>query len=195
MTHAPLPHRAGTPHGPAQAGVVDFLERSERIAPDEVAPDMSRLAERVRNLMNLQHGCSLLLPLGGRFFDAVVTASGPEGRAVVELLDEIQHLPGHRPDACSPVIEDPERQWLIWLVPPGTHATWGPHRYGTCLGAPYELALPPMRQTEPPGPYWLRPCRGDRLVPPWPLADLLDRFRPGPIPHEQLLGTFLRTIS
>ncbi|MCX5182627.1 hypothetical protein [Streptomyces sp. NBC_00268] len=145
--------------------------------------------------MSLQQGRVLQLPLGGHFFDIVVTASCPEAYAVVSLMDEVQHAGGGRPDACGPVIEDPERQWLIWLVPPGARESWAPHRYGMCLGSPHQLALPPMTQAEPPGPYWLRPCRGDRLVPPAPLRDFLDRFQPGPIPHEELLGNVLSTIS
>ncbi|MFF0191176.1 hypothetical protein [Streptomyces sp. NPDC005244] len=52
-----------------------------------------------------------------------------------------------------------------------------------------------MTQTEPPGPYWLRPCRGDRLVPHHPLSDFLGRFKPGPVPHEELLGQFVSSIS
>ncbi|MFG2257263.1 hypothetical protein [Streptomyces mirabilis] len=197
MTRTPLPQRPSTWRSSAPAAGVDFTVRGEDIAPEDVAPDMRDLAARVRSLADLQRGAPLQLPLGGRFFDVVVTASGPEAYAVVSLMDEVQHVPGQRAAApsCGPVIEDPERGWLIWLVPPGTHAVWEPLRYGTCLGAPYELALPPIAQTEPPGPYWLRPCRGDRLVPHWPLRDFLDRFQPGPIPHEELLGRFLSTIS
>ena len=171
--------------------------RDQSIAPADVASDMGDLAARVRNLMALQRGGPLQLPLGGRFFDVVVTASGPEAYAVMRLMDDLQRVPGPRltAPACGPVIEDPERRWLLWLVPPGTHAVWEPNRYGTCLGAPYELALPPIAQTDPPGPYWLRQCRGDRLVPHWPLHDFLRRFQPGPIPHEELLGNVLSTIS
>ncbi|WP_432190287.1 hypothetical protein [Streptomyces sp. Tue6028] len=174
---------------------VNFTVRGQSVAKADAAPDMRDLAARVRNLMALQQGRVLQLPLGGRFFDIVVTAAGPEAYAVVDLMDEVQHSGGERPDACGPVIEDPERNWLIWLVPPGTQQVWAPHRYGICLGQPYELALPPITQTEPPGPYWYRPCRGDRLVPPGPLCDLLSRFQPGPIPHEELLGNILSTIS
>ncbi|MEU1203523.1 hypothetical protein ABZ446_46045 [Streptomyces sp. NPDC005813] len=195
VTRTPLPQRETTAgrHGPA-AGA-DFTVRGQHVAPADVAPDMHDLAARVRSLMALQQGRILQLRLGGRFFDAVVTASGPEAYAVVDLMDEVQHVGGEQPDACGPVIEDPERNWLIWLVPPGTSDHWKPHRYGTCLGQPYELALPPITQTEPPGPYWYRPCRGDRLVPPGPLHEILNRFRPGPIPHEELLGNILSTIS
>ncbi|MGW3633474.1 hypothetical protein ACWD7F_25520 [Streptomyces sp. NPDC005122] len=158
---------------------------------------MHDLATRVRSLMDLKRGAPQQLPLGGRFFDIVVTASGPQAHAVVRLLDEVQRISGSRPDtpACGPVIEDPERGWLIWLVPPGTRDDWQPLRYGMCLSAPYVLALPPLDQTEPPGPYWLRPCRGDRLVPRWPLRDYLDQFRPGPTPHEEILANVLCTIS
>lgn len=197
MTRTPLPHRPASWNGRAPAARAEFTSRSQVIAPEDVAPDMHDLAARVRNLMDLHRGAPLKLPLGGHFFDIVVTANGPEAYAVMSLLDEVQHVPGRRTGvpSCGPVIEDHERGWLIWLVPPGTHAVWEPHRYGTCLGAPYELALPALTQTEPPGPYWLRPCRGDRLVPHHPLRDFLDRFQPGPIPHEELLGRFVSSIS
>jgi hypothetical protein len=194
MTPAPLPQRAAQPlrRGP---GSVDFRPTLDA-APEDVAQDMSDLAARVRNLMDLQHGNPFRLPLGGQFFDAVVTASGPQAHAVMDLMDEVQRLRGARSDtpACGPVIADPEQDLLIWLVPPGTHAIWD-NSYGICRGAPHELTLPPLQRTQPPGPYWLRPCRGDRLVPHWPLADLLDRFKPGPIPHEELLGESLSTSS
>ncbi|MFF3617491.1 hypothetical protein [Streptomyces sp. NPDC002580] len=197
MTRTPLPQRAQRWHGSTPADRVEFTARTETIAAGDVAPDMHGLASRVRNLMDLQRGAPLTLPLGGRFFDIVVTAAGPEAYAAVRLMDDVQRVRGARPGiaACGPVIEDPERDWLIWLVPPGTHETWEPHGSATCLGAPYELALPPLRQTKPPGPYWLRPCRGDRLVPPLPLADFLDRFQPGPIPYEELRGMFLSAVS
>ncbi|MFE2136471.1 hypothetical protein ACFW9X_25350, partial [Streptomyces sp. NPDC059466] len=80
-------------------------------------------------------------------------------------------------------------------VPPGTHAVWEPHPYAMCLGAPNELVLPAMAHTEPPGSFWLRPCRGDRLVPRWPLRDALDKFRPAPTPHERVLADILCTTS
>ncbi|WP_435224268.1 hypothetical protein [Streptomyces sp. Tue6028] len=195
MTRTPLPQRVPTTGLMGPAADVEFTVRGQQIAKADVAPDMHDLAARIRNLMALQQGRILQLPLGGRFFDIVITAAGPEAYAVVDLMDEVQHTRGERPDACGPVIDDPERNWLIWLVPPGTSDNWEPHRYGTCLGRPYELALPPITQTEPPGPYWYRPCRSDRLVPPGPLRDFLNRFRPGPIPHEELLGAILSTIS
>jgi len=156
---------------------------------------MGDLAARVRSLMALQQQRVLQLPLGGRFFDIVVTGSGPEAYAVMTLMDEIQNTGEGAPDACGPVIEDPERSWLIWLVPPGTSERWVPHRYAMCLGRPHHIALPALTQGEPPGPYWLRPCRGDRLVPPAPLRELLDQFQPAPVPHETLLGAVLSTIS
>jgi hypothetical protein len=191
-----LPHRpVETDRRRPEVAPVGFTPTNETIDPATIAPDMGDLAARVRSLMALQEQQVLQLPLGGSLFDIVVTASGPEGYAVVKLMDEIQRADGDPPDACGPVIEDPERSWLIWLVPPGTSAQWAPHRYATCLGRPYHAALPPTTVTEPPGPYWLRPCRGDRLVPPKALRNLLDQFRPTPAPHETLLGTVLSTIS
>ncbi|MEU8951623.1 hypothetical protein [Streptomyces sp. NPDC048489] len=195
MNLTPLPQRERKfGSGP---GHVAFGSTSLVIEPEDVAQDMHHLAARVRNLMDLQRGTALKLPLGGSFFDIVVTAAGPAAASAVRLMDEIQRIPGARPTApaCGPVIADPEHDWLIWLVPPGTHAVWEPNRWGTCLGAPYELVLPAMAHTEPPGPYWLRPCRGDRLVPRLPLWDALDQFRPGPIPAEELLGHLLSTTS
>ncbi|MFF7975782.1 hypothetical protein [Streptomyces sp. NPDC007905] len=160
-----------------------------------MASDMGDLAARVRSLMALQQQRVLQLPLGGRFFDIVVTAGGPQAYAAMRVLDGIQHMGDEQLDACGPVIEDPHRSWLIWLVPPGTSEQWGAHRHALCLGRAHHIALPAMTTTEPPGPYWLRPCRRDRLVPPAALGQLLDQFRPGPAPHETLLGSVLSTIA
>jgi hypothetical protein len=180
---------------PATAPGVGFTRTRDVIDPAAVAPDMRDLATRVRALMALQSHQVLQLPLGGRFFDIVLTASGPQAYAAMAVMDAVQQSGDERADACGPVIEDPQRSWLIWLVPPGTSERWTPHRYGTCLGRPHHLALPAITATEPPGPYWRRPCRGDRLVPPTALRQLLDQFQPGPVPHEKLLGSMLRTIS
>ncbi|MFJ9718169.1 hypothetical protein ACIRPQ_19860 [Streptomyces sp. NPDC101213] len=177
------------------AALVGFTRTIETIDPRSAAPDMGDLASRVRALMDLQQQNVLKLPLGGHFFDIVVTASGPQAYAAMSILDGIQHSGEERADACGPVIEDPSRSWLIWLVPPGTSERWEPHRYATCLGRPHTVALPATTTTEPPGPYWRRPCRGDRLVPPTALRQLLDQFQPGPAPHETLLGAMLSTIS
>ncbi|MER6678147.1 hypothetical protein [Streptomyces sp. NPDC000983] len=195
MSHAGLPQRMPSRRGSRPAPRVDFTPQD--IAAGPVPQGMGDLATRVRSLLDLQRGAPPTLPLGGALFDIVVTASGAKAYAAVSVMDEIQRSPGARPDAraCGPVIEDPEHGRLIWLVPPGTRERWKPHRYATCLSSPYLLALPPLDRTEPPGPYWLRPCRSDRLVPPTPLADFLARFRPGPVPHEELLGTSLSTIS
>ncbi|MET9735848.1 hypothetical protein ABZZ79_36060 [Streptomyces sp. NPDC006458] len=172
-----------------------FTTSTGTFHPQQAAPDMSDLAARVRSLMALQQQHVLQLPLGGRFFDIVVTAGGTQAYAALTVMDAIQHTGDDQPDACGPVIEDPHRSWLIWLVPPGTSEHWAPHRHALCLGHPHHIALPPMTTTEPPGPYWLRPCRGDRLVPPTALRQLLDQFQPGPPPHETLLGTVLSTIA
>ncbi|MEW2305368.1 hypothetical protein AB0958_36365 [Streptomyces sp. NPDC006655] len=175
------------------AGPARFTTNSDTVAASQVATDMGDLAHRVRSLMALQNGHVAQLPLGGRFFDIVITANGPDAYGAVRELDSIQHSGNERADACGPVIEDTRRGWYIWLVPPGTSDTWTPNRYAVCLGRPYSLSLPAMTAAEPPGPYWLRPCRGDRLVPPTALRDLLDQFRPGPVPHETLLGSVLST--
>ncbi|MFJ5780391.1 hypothetical protein [Streptomyces sp. NPDC093094] len=191
-----LPRRTATPGrtlpDPAPAG---FTPTTGTLDPRHIAPDMADLAARVRSLMALQQQDVLQLPLGGHLFDIVVTASGPQAHAAVAVMDGIQHTSDEQPDACGPVIEDPHRSWLIWLVPPGTSDHWTPHRHALCLGRPHHLALPPVSATEPPGPYWLRPCRGDRLVPPTALRQLLDQFQPGPAPHETLLASVLGTIA
>ncbi|MEU5181125.1 hypothetical protein AB0G49_13845 [Streptomyces longwoodensis] len=191
-----LPRRATDPRqAPAAAAPVGFALSHETIDPRDVAPDMADLASRLRALMALQQQQVLQLPLGGHFFDIVITTSGPQAYAAMNVMDTIQHSGNERADACGPVIEDPQRSWLIWLVPPGTSERWAPHRYATCLGRPYSIALPAITATEPPGPYWRRPCRGDRLVPPTALRELLDQFQPGPAPHEAVLGSMLSSIS
>ncbi|MFE1437105.1 hypothetical protein [Streptomyces sp. NPDC058739] len=191
-----LPRRKTDPDRPLpDAAPAGFTTSTGTVDPQHVAHDMSDLAARVRSLMALQQQHILQLPLGGRFFDIVVTAAGPQAYATMAVMDGIQHAGDDRPDACGPVIEDPHRSWLLWLVPPGTSEQWAPHRHALCLGHPHRIALPPMTTTEPPGPYWLRPCRGDRLVPPSALRQLLDQFQPGPPPHETLLGTVLSNIS
>ncbi|WP_189711843.1 hypothetical protein [Streptomyces phaeofaciens] len=147
---------------------------------------MSDLAGRIRNLMALQQGQATRIPLGGALFDIVVTANGIDAYTAVTRMDEVQRERGGPISACGPVIEDRDQECLFWLVPPGTSQTWGPHLYGVCLGSPHQITLPAMACTEPPEPYWLRPLRGDRLVPPGPLGDLLAQHRPGPVPHESL---------
>lgn len=77
----------------------------------------------------------------------MITAGGPEAYGVVAVLDEIQQTgQTDGPDACGPVIEDPERGWLIWLVLPGTSAQWAPDRYGACLGRPARSPCHPCRK-------------------------------------------------
>ncbi|WP_367575256.1 hypothetical protein [Streptomyces griseoaurantiacus] len=177
------------------AAPVGFLENAGTVAPEQVATDMGDLASRVRALMALQQQSVLTLPLGGHFFDVVLTASGAQAHAAVAVMDGIQRSRSEQGAACGPVVEDPHRSWLIWLVPPGTSDQWQPHRYATCLGRPHSLALPAVTATKPPGPYWLRPFRGDRLVPVAALRSLLDQCRPGPAPYEAVIGSMLTTIS
>lgn len=191
---AQLPRRGVAAGRPLPAAApAGFTTSSDTVDASQVASDMGDLAHRVRSLMALQSGQTAQLPLGGRFFDIVITANGPDAYSAVRVLDSIQHSGAERADACGPVIEDTRRGWYIWLVPPGTSDRWEPHRYGMCLGRPYSLALPALTAAEPPGPYWLRPCRGDRLVPAAALREQLDLFQPGPVPHETLLGSVLRS--
>ncbi|MEU6475319.1 hypothetical protein ABZ858_00235 [Streptomyces sp. NPDC047017] len=193
MTTTQLPRRASKVAEPRPAPAAAF-NGTQLSAPREPAADMTSLAERVRHLMNLTNGRQLTLPLGGGYFDVVVTASGAEAHGIVTVLDEVQRTSGDSPDACGPVIEDPERGWLIWLVPPGTADCWEPHRFASCLGAPHQLTLPSMHQSDPPGAFWLRRMRSDRLIPPGPLRNLLAQFQPGPVPHETLLSSALNAI-
>ncbi|MFE9770658.1 hypothetical protein ACFYOV_03030 [Streptomyces sp. NPDC005931] len=195
MTTTQLPRRDSKVDQRRPAPEVHFNEPLLRGVPREPAADMGTLADRIRRLMALSTGQQLTIPLGGQYFDIVVTANGPAAYGVMRLMDEIQRSPGDAPDACGPVIEDPQRGWLIWLVPPGTGDQWAPHRFAMCLGRPHQLALPPLDQREPPGPYWLRRCRSDRLVPSGPLRDHLNQFQPGPVPHETLLSSVLNDIS
>ncbi|MGI5255647.1 hypothetical protein [Actinacidiphila glaucinigra] len=141
--------------------------------------DMQDLAARIRAYLDLAEQREVRMPLGGTLFDVVITGNG-DASALVAAMDEIQL------GASGPVIDDPDNGWLYWLVPPGTTARWDPHPFGVCVGAPHILTLPGLTRDVPPGPYWLRPCASDRLVPPFPLRDLLDRFRPRPTPHESI---------
>ncbi|MDX2705634.1 hypothetical protein PV350_22640 [Streptomyces sp. PA03-6a] len=144
-----------------------------------VQRDMGDLAERIRAYIDLAEQREVRMPLGGTLFDVVITGSG-DADAMVAAMDEIQV------GACGPIIADPDRGWLYWLVPPGTTARWEPHSFGVCVGAPHILTLPPLARDVPPGPYWLRPRVSDRLVPPVPLRSLLERIRPLPTPHESI---------
>lgn len=112
-------------------------------------------------------------------FDVVVTGGGAEARAAIAVMDEIQN-------GCGPVIEDPERGWLYWLVPPGSSGKWEDHSHGVCIGAPHTITLPSLNRTAPPSPYWLRPSASDRLVPLQPLRKLLTQFQPQPTPHAAI---------
>ncbi|MET8379324.1 hypothetical protein [Streptomyces microflavus] len=140
------------------------------------AADMRDLAARVRALLSVRENRSSRIPLGGQMFDVVVTAGGRPGRAAVVQMDDIQF------GTCGPVIEDRDSGLLYWLVPPGSTAGWDYHGFGLCIGAPYTLTLPALSHTEPPGPYWLRPCISDRLVPPQQLRPLL--YKVGPLPDS-----------
>jgi hypothetical protein len=162
-------------------------ELIDRAGPTrQPAEDMHELARLIRTLLDVDQGRGTRVRLGGRLYDVVVSGGGAEGRAVARMLDEIQ-------DGCGPVIEDPGSGWLYWLVPPGSCTRWEPHGRGVCLGGPHTLTLPPLSQTAPPGPYWLRPLSRDRLVPTRALRDLLAQFGPEPTPHAALAAQLGRT--
>ncbi|WP_159058908.1 hypothetical protein [Streptomyces caeruleatus] len=142
------------------------------------SPAPRTLVDRVRDLQGPRSGGWALVPLGGPLFDAVITAGGETGRRVIARMDEIERAGlGAQGPACGPVVEDPDRGWLIWLVPPGTSERWRPHGEVACLGRPHVLFLPPLTRTRPPGVFWRRRLHGDRLVSPASLYDLfsLDR--------------------
>ncbi|MFF0446669.1 hypothetical protein ACFYT4_09685 [Streptomyces sp. NPDC004609] len=144
-----------------------------------VAPDMGELAVLVRALMGADARRAVVVPLGGGLFDVVVSAAGEAGHAVADAID-VRH-----PQGCGPVIADPERPWLYWLVPPGTTGRWAEHPYAVCVGAPATIALPPLDRRGPgAGPYWLRPCRSGCLVGPVTLRQALEVHRPLPAPHQ-----------
>jgi hypothetical protein len=142
-------------------------------------PEMADLAELIRALLAVEMGHATRVRLGGNLFDAVITGSGPQARRVMAVMDAVQ-------GGCGPVIEDPERGWLYWLVPPGSANRWAPHAHAVCLGHPHTITLPPLDRTAPPGPYWLRPSASDRLVPTSPLRETIAQFPPEPPPHAAL---------
>ncbi|MCD9899760.1 hypothetical protein LUR56_05790 [Streptomyces sp. MT29] len=137
------------------------------------AADMQDLEHAYGQLVSVREDRGPRVPLGGRMFDVVVSTGRP-GRAAVVQMDDIQL------GTCGPVIEDRNSGLLHWLVPPGTASGWDYHGFGLCIGAPYTLTLPAVSHSEPPGPYWLRPCISDRLVPPQQLRPLL--YQAGPLP-------------
>ncbi|MGW4201826.1 hypothetical protein [Streptomyces sp. NPDC004726] len=149
-----------------------------------VAADMGELADRVRALMGTQARRSTVVPLGGGLFDAVISAAGDAGHAVAATIDATH------PQGCGPVIADPDRPWLYWLVPPGTTGRWAHHPYALCVGAPAAITLPPLDRRAPDprrgGAYWLRPCQSHYLVGPVVLRRALDRHRPSPAPHQAM---------
>lgn len=144
-----------------------------------VAEDMAGLAARVRALLDLDTGRGTRVPLGGDLFDVVITGGGVEGHAVAVVMDEVQR-------GCGPVIDDPGGGWLYWLVPPGSAEAWELHDHAVCVGAPHTITLPDLSSRATPGPYWLRPCASDRLVPTKPLRRAVARCRPLPAPHSAL---------
>lgn len=144
------------------------------------AEDMQHLTHCIRALFGIRSEGASRMPLGGGLFDVVITGGGDSGRAAVAVMDDIQL------GMCGPVIEDPDDDWLYWLVPPGTTARWEPHPHGVCIGSPHMLTMPTLSHSEPPGPFWLRPCKSDRLVPPRQLRALLDQFQLQPTPHEAI---------
>ncbi len=143
------------------------------------AADMADLADMIRTLLAVDARRDTPVRLGGGLFDVVVTGSGAEAYAAVDLMDALQ-------GGCGPVIEDPDAGWLYWLVPPGSSARWEPHPYAVCLTTPHTIILPPLGRSRPPGPYWHRPSASDRLVPAGPLREALTQLQPEPTPHAAL---------
>ncbi|MFE6894818.1 hypothetical protein [Streptomyces sp. NPDC057694] len=165
---------------PSGAEMMQYLVDSAGPAR-EPAADMAELADVIRNLLAVEAGRDTVVHLGGNLFDVVITGGGVQARAVAALMDAVQLEGG-----CGPVIEDSDRGWLYWLVPPGSAARWEPHPYAVCLGAPHTITLPSLNRRVPPGPYWMRPSASDRLVPMGPLREALAQLRPEPTPHAAL---------
>ncbi|MFE7624462.1 hypothetical protein [Streptomyces sp. NPDC057509] len=157
----------------------EIIERLDVAAgPDrQPAVDMADLAARLRALLSVEAQQETCLRLGGGLFEVVITGADRAGEAL-ERMDVQQ-------GGCGPVIQDPTG-WLYWLVPPGTRQRWAWHPHAVCLGEPHTLTLPPLDRNAPPGPYWLRPPRGDRLVPADPLRQALMLVGPEPAPHREL---------
>ncbi|MGW4030673.1 hypothetical protein ACWEFL_15360 [Streptomyces sp. NPDC004838] len=148
-----------------------------------VASDMGELTLRVRALLAADARRGAVMPLGGGLFDVVVSAAGAAGHAVADTIDATH------PQGCGPVIADPDRPWLYFLVPPGTTRRWAHHPYGLCVGAPATITLPPLDRHGPGGgggPYWLRPCQHHYLVGPAMLRRALHQHRPLPAPQQAL---------
>ncbi|MDH6629425.1 hypothetical protein M2271_007261 [Streptomyces sp. LBL] len=156
---------------------------SSTASAHHLAEDMADLAELIRTLLDIDRGQDTRVRLGGTLFDVVITSSGLQACAAVDLMDAVQ-------DGCGPVIEDPESGWLYWLVPPGSYSRWAPHSHAVCLGAPHTITLPSLTRSTPPGPYWVRPPASDRLIPTGPLREALAQFRPEPTPHAALAARF-----
>ncbi|MFD8913638.1 hypothetical protein [Streptomyces sp. NPDC059575] len=169
-----------------RAEAVEFKDTPLVPRPEDVASDMGTLADRVRALADLTAGREIRVPLGGQFFDVVVTSSRRTNYLMINEMDEIQRSEADEgiPDPCGPVFQSPDHRALFWLVPPGTSRRWQLRRslFAECYGAPYQLTLPPLDRTGPPGTYWRRPCRADRLVPAGPLQNLIAEFLPDPTP-------------
>ncbi|MFF0450212.1 hypothetical protein ACFYT4_28135 [Streptomyces sp. NPDC004609] len=157
-----------------------FARPSGPVGP--VARDMVDLAQRVRALMSTDAGQEAVVPLGGRLFDVAVSAAGEAGHAVAATID-LWH-----PQGCGPVIAEPERPWLYWLLPPGTTARWAHHPYAVCVGAPATIRVPPLDRQAPDAgrSYWLRPCQSRYLVGPAMLRRALHEHRPLPAPHRAM---------
>lgn len=160
-----------------------------------IAEGMEDLTLRLRAWLGLEEQRPVRMPLGGSMFDVVITAAGDESRAAMAAMDAIQG------NGCGPVIEDSARDgWMesglmYWLVPPGSAQRWTSHPHAVCLGAPYTLTLPVLTRVAPPGPYWLRPCVSDRLVPVGPLREVLSRYRPGPVPRALIDAVAVRATG
>lgn len=119
-----------------------------------------------------------LLPVGISW-DIVVTPYLHQCLQAAEYLDRTQ------PGGCGPLLADPDRALLLWLVPPGTlHTFTSPH--GIAAGRPFHLAVPPPEKTTAPGRFWLRPHRHGHLSDPWILATALDRFTHTPVDQTVL---------
>lgn len=133
-----------------------------------------RLADIIWTLLDQAREPGEELPIG-EWWDVVATTHWPIGAEALNRMGRAQ------PGGCGPVIADPERNLLYWLVPPRTIRTWT-NESGLCFSSPCLMTIPPLSKLRAPGAYWARPLQEGRLVDAVRLDALLTALRPQ-LPH------------